>query len=94
MKVECDTQRVVNTKLFIFVELGMRIILILCTVCVCVCLPALILWDCQNKMPQTGWLTLKIYFHTVQEALSLKSRCHQSHAHCEGSGEESFLASS
>ena len=47
---------------------------------------AFLSWDCQNKLPQIGWLiTTEMYSLTVLEARSLKSRCLQGHAFSEGS---------
>lgn len=50
---------------------------------------------CDNKATQTGWLEMiEIYSLTILEAGSSKSRCWQSNAPSEDSGQESFLASS
>ena len=98
MKEVCDAWRVVNRMFFIFVDWGREIILCNFIYFVCVCTSL-----CMYEFPRAavtkyhkpgGLKQQKFNFLTGQKAVSLKSRCHQSHAHIEGSRGESFLTSS
>lgn len=55
---------------------------------------ALVSYDCQNKVQQTGWLKMEIYSLTVLESRSPKSRCWHSCVLSESSGGGLFFASS